>query len=261
MPLSKQEDTVEDFIAKVGYALALEQSTQWQQAEADAQAKLKAEREARWAKLREQEAQGIYEDDFDISENPSAIQYDIDAFTSERGIGDQTGAVELDFLLALPLAVYRAAKAIWDVIKKNVAAVSMALAVTTGTTLVIPTEANAATSTETAVVQNIVSQNDNQGKQFIVADKQAGTLTLYTPQGQQITSTPALFGKATGDRISTNNATPSGRYDMNFVDGARIDGKGYGSSAQALSVNGRLQENNAGNLAIHRVLPIENRLS
>lgn len=60
------------------------------------------------------------------------------------------------------------------------------------TTLAIPTEANAATPTETAVVQNIVGQNDNQGKQFIVADKQAGTLTMYTASGQQITSTPAL---------------------------------------------------------------------
>lgn len=160
---------------------------------------------------------------------------------------------------SLPTPVQNIIRKIWDKIKSTVAAVSMALAVTTGTTLTIPTEANATTPTETAVVQNIISQNDNQGKQFIVADKQAGTLTLYTPQGQQITSTPALFGKETGDSISINNATPSGRYDMNFIDGARIDGKGYGSSAQALSVNGRLQENNAGNVAIHRVLPIENR--
>lgn len=180
---------------------------------------------------------------------------------SMRGgpMGNQGGYIDPDFLFTLPKAVYSVLKKVWNAIKKNVAAVSMALAITTGTTLTIPTEANAATPTETAVVQNIVSQNDNQGKQFIVADKQAGTLTLYTPQGQQITSTPALFGKATGDSISINNATPSGRYDMNLIDGAKIDGKGYGSSAQALSVNGRLQENNAGNVAIHRVLPIENR--
>ena len=180
---------------------------------------------------------------------------------SMRGgsMGNEGGYIDPDLLFALPKSVFNILKKVWNAIKKNVAAVSMALAITTGTTFAIPTEANAATPTETAVVQNIVSQNDNQGKQFIVADKQAGTLTLYTPQGQQITSTPALFGKATGDRISTNNATPSGRYDMNFVDGARIEGVGYGSSAQALSVNGRLQENNAGNLAIHRVLPVDNR--
>ena len=180
---------------------------------------------------------------------------------SMRGgsMGNEGGYIDPDLLFALPKSVFNILKKVWNAIKKNVAVVSMALAITTGTTFAIPTEANAATPTETAVVQNIVSQNDNQGKQFIVADKQAGTLTLYTPQGQQITSTPALFGKATGDRISTNNATPSGRYDMNFVDGARIEGVGYGSSAQALSVNGRLQENNAGNLAIHRVLPVDNR--
>ena len=255
LPLSKQEDTIEDFIAKVGYALALEQSTTWQQAEADAQAKLKAEREARWAKLREQEARGIYEDDFDISENPSAVQSDIDAFTSERGIlsgdrmGSQTGAVELEFLLALPIAVYRAAKAIWNAIKKNVAAVSMALAITTGTTLAIPTEANAATPTETAVVQNIVGQNDNQGKQFIVADKQAGTLTMYTASGQQITSTPALFGKTEGDSVSSKN-TPSGRFEAKQ---ANVRTEGYGGSAQVLTQNGQNLQLGGSSYAIHRV--------
>ena len=255
LPLSKQEDTIEDFIAKVGYALALEQSTAWQQAEAGAQAKLKAEREARWAKLREREAQGIYEDDFDISENSSAIQSDIDAFTSERGIlsgdrmGSQTGAVELEFLLALPIAVYRAAKAIWNAIKKNVAAVSMALAITTGTTLAIPTEANAATPTETAVVQNIVGQNDNQGKQFIVADKQAGTLTMYTASGQQITSTPALFGKTAGDSVSSKN-TPSGRFETKQ---ANVSTEGYGGSAQVLTQNGQNLQLGGSSYAIHRV--------
>ena len=255
LPLSKQEDTVEDFIAKVGYALALEQSSTWQQAEADAQAKLKAEREARWAKLREQEAQGIYEDGFDISENPSAIQSDIDTFTSERGIhsggrmGSETGAVELEFLLALPIAVYRAAKAIWNAIKKNVAAVSMALAITTGTTLAIPTEANAATPTETAVVQNIVGQNDNQGKQFIVADKQAGTLTMYTSSGQQITSTPALFGKTEGDSVSSKN-TPSGRFETKQ---ANVRTEGYGGSAQVLTQNGQNLQLGGSSYAIHRV--------
>ena len=255
LPLSKQEDTIEDFIAKVGYALALEQSTAWQQAEADAQAKLKAEREARWAKLREREAQGIYEDDFDISENASAVQSDIDAFTSERGIlsgdrmGSQTGAAELEFLLALPIAVYRAAKAIWNAIKKNVAAVSMALAITTGTTLAIPTEANAATPTETAVVQNIVGQNDNQGKQFIVADKQAGTLTMYTASGQQITSTPALFGKTAGDSVSSKN-TPSGRFETKQ---ANVRTEGYGGSAQVLTQNGQNLQLGGSPYAIHRV--------
>ena len=255
LPLSKQEDTVEQFIEKIGYALALEQSTTWQQAEADAQAKLKAEREARWAKLREQEAQGIYEDDFDTSENPSAIQSDIDAFTSERGIrsgdrmGSQTGAVELEFLLALPIAVYRAAKAIWNAIKKNVAAVSMALAITTGTTFATPTEANAATPTETAVVQNIVEQNDNQGKQFIVADKQAGTLTMYTASGQQITSTPALFGKTEGDSVSSKN-TPSGRFETKQ---ANVRTEGYGGSAQVLTQNGQNLQLGGSSYAIHRV--------
>ena len=225
LPEAEQESTTEDFIAKLSYALALEQSQAWQQAEQTAQ-----------DELADQQAQGVTNNAF-----------------------GQSGSADLDFLLALPKAVYQAVKTIWNAIKKNVAAVSMALAITTGTTFAIPTEAVASTPVETAVVQNIVKQNDNNGKPFIVADKQAGTLTLYTPQGQQLTSTPALFGKAIGDSITTKNTTPSGRYDLQYVDGKRIEGKGYGGSAQALSVNGKLQKNNAGNIAIHRVLPIENR--
>lgn len=181
------------------------------------------------------------------------------AIRSGGPISSQRGAIDPEFLFALPIALFNVVRAVWNAIKNNFAKVSLAVAITTGSTFAAPTEANAATPTETAVVQNIVSQNDNQGKQFIVADKQAGTLTLYTPQGRQITSTPALFGKAVGDSTKTKNATPSGRFDLTFVDGKNIDGKGYGSSAQALSVNGKLQENNAGNVAIHRVLPIENR--
>lgn len=168
----------------------------------------------------------------------------------------QTSGISFD---SLPTPVKNVLKKIWDKIKSTAAAISMALAIATGTTLTIPTEANAATPIETAVVQNIVKQNDNQSKPFIVADKQAGTLTVYTPSGKVVTTTPALFGKATGDSISINNTTPSGRYDMNLIDGSKVEGKGYGSSVQALSVNGKLQENNAGNIAIHRVLPIENR--
>lgn len=177
-------------------------------------------------------------------------------------ISSQSGAIDPAFLFALPTALFNAIRVVWNAIKNNFAKVSLAIAVSTGTTLAIPTEANAATPTETAVVQNIISQNDNQGKQFIVADKQAGTLTLYNALGQQITSTPALFGKATGDRINIRNATPSGRYDMKRVEGSNIKGNEqgqYGNSAQALTVNGELQKNNAGNVAIHRVLPVENR--
>ena len=180
---------------------------------------------------------------------------------SMRGgsMGNQGGYIDPDLLFALPKSVFNILNKIWNSLKNTVAAVSVALAITTGSTFAIPTEANAATPTETAVVQNIISQNDNQGKQFIVADKQAGTLTVYSASGQELTSTPALFGKNTGDSITAKNTTPSGRYGMNRINGANIDGKGYGNSAQALTVNGQLQTNNAGNLAIHRVLPIEKR--
>lgn len=150
---------------------------------------------------------------------------------------------------SLPTPVQNIIRKIWDKIKSTVAAISMALAIATGTTLTIPTEANAATPTETAVVQNIVEQNDNQGKQFIVADKQAGTLTMYTASGQQITSTPALFGKTEGDSVSSKN-TPSGRFETKQ---ANVRTEGYGGSAQVLTQNGQNLQLGGSPYAIHRV--------
>lgn len=161
---------------------------------------------------------------------------------------------------SLPQAVQDVLTKIWNKLKSTVATVSMVLALAVGSNMVVPTDAMAATPIETATVQHIVQTNDNQGKQFIVADKQAGTLTVYTPTGQEITSTSALFGKAIGDSITDKNTTPSGRYDMTRVTNIKGNDRGqYGTSAQALMVNGKLQENNAGNIAIHKVLPIENR--
>lgn len=162
----------------------------------------------------------------------------------------------------LPQEIKDVLNKIWDSLKNTIAVVSMALTLTTGSTLVVPNEAMASTPVEQATVQHIVRTDDNEGKPFIVANKQAGTLTVYTATGQELTSTPALFGKNVGDSITAKNTTPSGRYGMTRVEGANIKGNErgqYGNSAQALTVDGQLQTNNAGNLAIHRVLPIENR--
>lgn len=150
---------------------------------------------------------------------------------------------------SLPTSIQNILNKIWEKVKSTVAAVSMAIAVATGTTLTIPTDANAATHTETSVVQNIISQNDNQSKPFVVADKQAGTLTVYSPTGVEITSSPALFGKTEGDSVSSKN-TPSGRFETKQ---ARVTSEGYGGSAQVLTQNGRNVELDNTPYAIHRV--------
>lgn len=162
---------------------------------------------------------------------------------------------------SLPQGIKDILNKIWNSLKNTVAAVSMAIAVYAGSSFVVPNEAMAATPAETATVQRIVQTNDNQGKSFIVADKQAGTLTVYNAAGQELTSTPALFGKNVGDSITAKNTTPSGRYDLTRA--TNINNSAYGNSAQVLTVNGQMQTNNAGNLAIHRVLislPSENRV-
>lgn len=140
----------------------------------------------------------------------------------------------------------------FSAIKNTVAAVSMIVAVVTGTNLALSQDAMAAGNFETATVQHIVQTNDNQGKPIIVADKQAGTLTMYDAKGREINTTPALFGKNAGDSIKSKNTTPSGRYDLSYQ--TNIDTAAYGNSAQVLSQDGQLQKNNAGHLAIHRVL-------
>lgn len=162
---------------------------------------------------------------------------------------------------SLPQGIKDILNKIWNSLKHTVAAVSMALAIYAGSNFVVPNEVMAATPVETATVQHVVQTNDNQGKSFIVADKQAGTLTVYNAAGQELTSTPALFGKTVGDSITTRNTTPSGRYDLTRA--TNINNSAYGNSAQVLTVNGQMQANNAGNLAIHRVLtsfPSENRV-
>lgn len=162
---------------------------------------------------------------------------------------------------SLPDSVNAVIDRIYKAIKNTVAAVSMLAAVATGVNLAVPQDVMAASNFETATVQHIVKTNDNQGKPIIVADKQAGTLTMYDAKGNELNSTPALFGKTAGDSISAKNTTPSGRYDLSYQ--TNINNKAYGNSAQVLSQNGKLQKNNAGHLAIHRVLtafPKENRL-
>lgn len=137
-------------------------------------------------------------------------------------------------------------------IGKTVAGVSMMIALATGINISIPNDAMAASSFERSTVSRIVSTADNNGKPIIVADKTKGTLTIYDGAGNEITSTPALFGKTIGDDMQTKNTTPSGRFEL--TETSTVNKATYGNSAQALTRGGVMQTNNAGNLAIHRVV-------
>lgn len=155
---------------------------------------------------------------------------------------------------------------LWNAVKNTVAAVSLTLALATGTTLVMPNTAQAAvdlTPTTGAVqmtraaktaLDNIVRTNDNVGRNIVIADKKAGMLYLTDPTGKVINTTPALFGKSASDSQRTDGATGAGRYDLSYEQ-ANIPQAGYRGSAQVFDRDGDNM------FAIHRVVPVkgENR--
>lgn len=70
------------------------------------------------------------------------------------------------------------------------------------------------------VAQWIRRNNDNQGSPFIIADKRAGTVTVFNGDGRQTKVMPALFGKEKGDQFTgtSSRVTPSGRFPINTTD-------------------------------------------
>lgn len=151
-------------------------------------------------------------------------------------------------------------QAIRNGILSAVAFVSLTAATWFGTSLVIPTDAQASPVAGMSVqasqtLAHIKATNDNDSKPFIIADKQQGTLSLMSADGQLLNTTPALFGESVGDGLS-GKTTPAGRYGTQAT---TTSSKGYGGTVQALTVNGELATRGDGVFAIHRVLDIENR--
>lgn len=74
----------------------------------------------------------------------------------------------------------------------------------------------------------ILGTSDNKGAPFVVADKTAGTLTMYDGSGRAVRTVPALFGKDTGDvRTPGSTITPSGKFGVNPDDiGTYVDEHG-----------------------------------
>ena len=158
-------------------------------------------------------------------------------------------------------------KKVWNALRNTVAAVSMALAVTLGTNVVISQPAEAATSltpvagevvmtsAAKATLDHINETSDNGGRPFIIADKKAGKLYLMNAEGKVVDTTPALFGKDSSDAARTDRATGAGKYDLTYNRDQRLP-SGYEGSVQSFDT-GR----NGETFAIHRVIDVkgENR--
>ena len=158
-------------------------------------------------------------------------------------------------------------KKVWNALRNTVAAVSMALAVSLGTNVVISQPAEAATSltpaagevvmtsAAKATLDHINETSDNGGRPFIIADKKAGKLYLMNAEGKVVDTTPALFGRDTSDAARTDRATGAGKYDLTYSRDQRLP-SGYEGSVQSFDT-GR----NGETFAIHRVIDVkgENR--
>ena len=159
-------------------------------------------------------------------------------------------------------------EAIPDVIKKTFAVVSISLAALTGTSMVVPVDAQASTTayTQTDLSQqvkdtasHVVQTKDNGGKPFIVADKMSGNITLFDANGKVLTTAPALYGSEVGDTLQgTNRQSPAGRFTLTYSK----DDKSLGDMQVLDGVS--MQDGNTNYVwAIHRVINPkgENRLN
>lgn len=169
----------------------------------------------------------------------------------------------------LPENISNAIQNAWNGIKNTVSTVALGSSIWVGTNLGMSQEAMAQdfnysnpAEFESQVVKKIVDTNDHLGETFAVVNKQNGSLTIYDRSGNQIATTPALYGKKVGDTFNSTSSgtTPSGRFNLEYT--TNINNKDYGKSVQILTQNGEWLRNSVGNFAIHRTytgFPNENR--
>lgn len=100
------------------------------------------------------------------------------------------------------------------------------------------------TSAETKVLNSWIREsNDNRGKNYIIADKQSGMIHIMDANGNVLNSSPALFGKASGDGTAYGQ-TPAGTFNLTHRRGFNQ----YGGDIQQFGTD------SSGNIfAIHRV--------
>lgn len=187
-------------------------------------------------------------------------------YTSESLLADSAFA-QSGVFKKLESAAQNFLKKVWQALRNTVAAVSMALAVTLGTNVVISQPAEAATSMTPAVGEVVMSSaakatldhinetSDNGGRPFIIADKNAGKLYLMNADGKVVDTTPALFGKDSSDAARADRATGAGKYDLTYNRDQRLP-SGYEGSVQSFDTG-----TNGETFAIHRVIDVkgENR--
>lgn len=189
------------------------------------------------------------------------IEYDSESLLADSAF-EQSGVFK-----KLESAAQNFLKKVWNALRNTVAAVSMALAVSLGTNVVISQPAEAATSltpaagevvmtsAAKATLDHINETSDNGGRPFIIADKKAGKLYLMNAEGKVVDTAPALFGRDTSDAARTDRATGAGKYDLTYNRDQRLP-SGYEGSVQSFDTG-----TNGETFAIHRVIDIkgENR--
>lgn len=146
------------------------------------------------------------------------------------------------------------------------------VAVVTVGAMTIPTDAMAqqgfSAYTQGEVVQGVsqdasntinwVKQHrDHNGKNFVIADKDAGKIHIVSPEGKVLSTQNALFGKGRGNDKSPMN-TPSGRMQLQKETKLNSTEKSiYGDSVLDLvdpTTKAKVRQTNGGIVAMHRVL-------
>lgn len=159
----------------------------------------------------------------------------------------------------LPENISNAIQNAWNGIKNTVSTVALGTATWVGTNLGMSQEAMAQdfnysnpAEFESQVVRKIVDTNDHLGETFAVVNKQNGSLTIYDRNGNQIATTPALYGKKVGDTFNSTSSgtTPSGKFGLSYANDPAT--KAYGGSVIDLTQNGKYIQNKAGRYSIHR---------
>lgn len=189
------------------------------------------------------------------------VEYDSESLLADSAF-EQSGVFK-----KLESAAQNFLKKVWNALRNTVVAVSMALAVTLGTNVIISQPAEAATSltpaagevvmtsAAKATLDHINETSDNGGRPFIIADKKAGKLYLMNADGKVVDTAPALFGRDTSDAARTDRATGAGKYDLTYNRDQRLP-SGYEGSVQSFDTG-----TNGETFAIHRVIDVkgENR--
>lgn len=163
---------------------------------------------------------------------------------------------------SLPKKVRAVLERIWNALRNGMAAVSMALAVHLGSSMVVSQPAEAAnltpqagevvmSSAAKASLDHIIDTADNGGRPFVIADKKAGKLYLMNAEGKVVDTTPALFGKTPSDAAKTAGATGAGKYDLTYNRDTRLP-SGYAGSVQSFDTG-----TNGDQFAIHRVIDVK----